>query len=147
MIKLATLAAAPLLTLPLLVTLERAAADREAVERAVEDYVEALYDVKPELSERSVHPALQKLGCWRPDGADAYGTPGVMTFEQLRDLAGHWNKDGRELTYDIQLLDVLDVTASAKLTADWGVDHMHLIKRDGQWKIVQILWQSHPPKG
>jgi hypothetical protein len=124
------------------------ASERAGVEQAVRDYVEALYQVKPELIERSVHPALEKIGLYRPSDATAYRTPGKMTFEQLRELAGAWNKDGREgkdLAYEVQVLDVLDVTASAKLSAKWGVDYMHLAKSDGRWKIVQILWQSHPP--
>lgn len=122
--------------------------ERAGVEQAVRDYVEALYQVKPELIERSVHPALEKMGLYRPADATAYRTPGKMTFEQLRELAGAWNKDGREgkdLTYEVQVLDVLDVTASAKLSAKWGVDYMHLVKLDGRWKVAQILWQSHPP--
>ena len=122
--------------------------ERAAVEQAVRDYVEALYQVKPELVERSVHPALEKIGLYRPADSAAYRTPGKMTYDQLRELAGYWNKDGKEgkdLTYQVQVLDVLDVTASAKLTAKWGIDYMHLAKSDGRWKIVQILWQSHPP--
>ena len=120
-------------------------AEHAAVERAVRDYVEGIYQVKPELIERSVHPALEKFGTWRPDGQAEYRIPGKMTFEQLVALAGSWNAEGREgLTYEIEVLDALDVTASAKLTADWGIDYMHLMKRDGTWKIVQVLWQSKP---
>jgi hypothetical protein len=121
--------------------------ERAAVERAVRDYVEALYQVKPELIERSVHPALEKMGLYRPADAAGYRTPGKMTYEQLHELAGLWNKDGKEgkdLAYDVQVLDVLDVTASAKLSAKWGIDYMHLVKTGAGWKIVQILWQSHP---
>ena len=138
------------LVLPLssLATNREQAAEREGVERAVRDYVEALYQVKPELIERSVHPALEKMGLSRPADAAAYRTPGKMTFDQLRELAGAWNKDGREgkdLTYEVDVREVMDVTASARLAAKWGVDHMHLAKSEGRWKIVQILWQSHPP--
>ena len=39
-----------------------ASADRAAVERAALDYVEGVYEVKPELIERSVHPDLAKVG-------------------------------------------------------------------------------------
>ncbi len=122
--------------------------EREAVERAVLDYVEALNHVNPELIDRSVHRGLEKLGMWRPEESTEYRLPGKMTFDQLRDLASHWNAGGvrgDDLTHRIELLDVMDVTASAKLTADWGIDHMHLMKRDGRWQIVQVLWQSHPP--
>ena len=129
-------------------TASGSAADREAVERAVRDYVEAIYQTKPELIERSVHPALEKMGMYRPDQSTAYRLPSKMTFEQLRDLAANWNKDGsqgKDLTYEVDVREVMDVTASARLGAKWGVDHMHLTKSDGRWRIVQILWQSHPP--
>ncbi|MDH3628431.1 MAG: nuclear transport factor 2 family protein [Acidobacteriota bacterium] len=36
--------------------------DHAGVERAVLDYVEGLYELKPELIKRSVHPDLQKFG-------------------------------------------------------------------------------------
>lgn len=136
------------LSLPSLAPRRAPTGEREAVERAAKDYVEALYQAKPELIERSVHPALEKMGLYRPDDQKAYRTPGKMTFEQLRDLAGQWNKDGQQgqdLAYEVQVLDMLDVTACVKLTAKWGIDYMHLVKSGDGWKITQILWQSHPP--
>lgn len=48
---------------------------------------------------------------------------------------------------EVAVLEVLDQTAVAKVTAMWGIDYMLLGKYDGRWKIVQIRWQSHPPKG
>ena len=44
------------------------------------------------------------------------------------------------------MIEVMNQTATSKVVADWGIDHMQLGKYDGQWKIVNILWQSHPPK-
>ncbi len=57
-------------------------------------------------------------------------------------------RDGKRDTTrrDIAILDVLDQTAVVKLTASWGIDYMFLGKYDGEWKITQILWQSHPPR-
>ena len=123
--------------------------DRGAVEDAVRDYVEGLYLVKPEWIKRSVHPAVEKIGTYKLEGESNYHEPGKMTFGQLVDLAGRWNKDGKQgekLKYDIRVLDVMDVTASAKLTAKWGIDYMQLIKRDGRWQIIHVLWQSQPTK-
>jgi hypothetical protein len=45
---------------------------------------------------------------------------------------------------DIIVFDVLDQTASAKLTAYWGVDYLLLAKRDGRWMVTHVLWQSPP---
>jgi hypothetical protein len=121
--------------------------DRAAVRQAATDYLEALYKVQPELIERSVHPTLVKRGFFKKD-ANAPYAESPMTYEQLLKLAGSWNKDGKRNTSirDVAVLEVLDQTAVAKVTASWGIDYMLLGKYDGRWKIVQILWQSHPPK-
>ena len=122
--------------------------DRAAVKRAVLDYVEAIYEVKPELIKRSVHPDLKKLGFWRSEGDEQFKPGSAMTFDQLHELASTYNKDGRipePAIKKIEVFDVMDKIATAKLTADWGSDYLHLVKQDGNWKILQIVWQS-PPK-
>jgi Putative lumazine-binding len=123
------------------------AADKEAVRLAALDYLEAIYNVQPERIERSVHTTLVKRGFYKKDASTPY-VEMPMTYEQLVKLAGNWNKDGKRDTSikEVAVLDVLDQTAIAKVTASWGIDHMLLGKYDGRWKIVQILWQSHPPK-
>lgn len=122
--------------------------DKISVERAVLDYVEGVYDVKPELIERGVHPDLKKFGFWRPDDEDQFKPGSPMTFKQLRDLAATYNKDGRipkDAPKKIEVLDVMGKIASAKLTAAWGTDYFQLIKEDGKWRILHVVWQS-PPK-
>ena len=124
-----------------------AAGDREAVERAVLDYVEAVEQGRPELIERGVHADLAKFGFYRenPD-ADFRIIP--MTFDQLVELAADMKKQGyvpEDAVHTVEIFEVLDLTASVKLTAFWGIDYMHLAKYDGEWKIVQVLWQSPPP--
>lgn len=121
-------------------------AEREGVEAAVRDYVEGLYLVDPARIERSVHPDMWKRGFYRQDGQYKLAP---MKFDQLVALAGRWNKEGRvdpaKAPKKIEVFDVLDKTASAKLTADWGIDYFHLGKVDGKWMIMNVLWQSPPP--
>lgn len=121
--------------------------EREAVKVAVLDYVEAIYQAQPDRIQRSVHTDLAKRGYYRKSGEQTF-TSEPMTYQQLFDLAGRWNKDGKRpiATYpkDVVVYDVLNQTATAKLTAMWGVDYMHLAKYDGKWKIVNILWQETP---
>lgn len=119
--------------------------DREAVKQAVLDYVEALYEADPARIERSIHRDLFKLGFER----DKDGTykPYKMTYQELYDLAARWNKSGRipkNSKKEIVVYDVADQTASAKLTAMWGIDYLHLAKFDGKWMITDILWQTPP---
>ena len=121
--------------------------EREAVKQAVLDYVEGVYEVKPERIERSVHPDLAKRGFFIKKGETVY-SPHIMTYQELVELAKNYNKNGRvpkDAPKEIVIFDVSDQTATVKLTALWGIDYMHLAKYDGKWKIINVLWQS-PPK-
>lgn len=120
--------------------------DKEAVRQAALDYIESLYEVNPAKAERSVHPDMAKRGFSVKKGETAY-TPRVMTFAQLIELAKNYNKNGtvpKDAPKEVVVFEVSDQTASAKITAIWGIDYLHLAKYEGKWKIINILWQSHP---
>ena len=121
-------------------------ADRLAIERAVLDYVEGIYEVKPERIDRGVHLQMAKRGFTR--GQNGTYRESTMNFAELRALAGRWNAQGRvnpkTAKKEVVVLDMLDQTASVKLVASWGTDYMHLARYDGEWKIVNVLWQVPP---
>ena len=125
-----------------------ATGDRAAVHQAALDYVDGIYNSDVTRIERSVHPQLTKRGFWRDDPSKPWGAQTTMTYEQLLNVARTWNaKKDRDLSIKkVEVLDVLDQTAVAKITANWGIDYMHLAKYDGQWKIINIVWQAHPAK-
>ncbi len=121
----------------------------EGVMAAVLDYVEGIYEVQPDRIRRSVHPTLRKIGYMSRDGENYQSAP--MTFDELVELAGGWNASGevdaKTALKEVEILDVMNKTASAKLTAVWGVDLMHLVEIDGRWMIINVLWQTPPPDG
>ena len=126
---------------------QEANADREAVRQAVLDYVEGIYNVEPQRIERSVSPNLAKMGFYRPPADTAYRPARAMAYQQLVEIARNYNKEGKlrkDAPKTIEIYEVLDQTATVKLTAEWGIDFMHLAKMDGKWMIVNVLWQSHP---
>lgn len=123
--------------------------DRDGVHQAVLDYVEGVYNVDPSRIERSVHPKLAKTGFYRGQKDETYRPASNMTFEQLKDVARNWNKDGKlrkDAPKEITVFEVLDQTATAKLVAEWGIDYFHLAKFDGKWMIINVIWQSPPKK-
>lgn len=124
--------------------------DQQGVHEAIEDYLEGLYQVAPERIERSVSKSLVKFGYWRDSPEKEYvGYP--MSYDQLMRLAASWNV-GNKMKLDdstpreIAVLDVLNKTAVAKLTAHWGIDYFQLEKVEGKWMIRHIIWQGHPGK-
>lgn len=120
----------------------------KAVENAILDYVEALYLVDSTRIIKSVDPKLRKIGYWYNPKEKAYRDNLEMTHQQLVLLAARWNSDydqaDENSPKEIEIFDVNSKTASAKLTAVWGIDLFHLAKVDNQWKIVNVIWQSQP---
>lgn len=134
------------------VAVTQAREDRAAVIEAVENYVDAFYTAAPKLLDKAIAKDLHKIGFWRPSPEEPFSDVMTMTFDEAKELAGKWNRDGQQgggnsLESTIQILDVADKTAAAKLTALWGVDYIHLAKQDGEWRMVQVLWQSPPVEG
>ncbi len=122
--------------------------DRAAVKQAAMDYIESVYNVNPGQVERSVHPELVKRGFFARQGEAKYSA-NAMTYAELVELAKTYNTKGRipkDAPKDVVVFDVVDQTASVKVTAAWGIDYMHLAKYEGKWKIINILWQSPPKK-
>ena len=123
------------------------ALDRAGVERAALDYLEGFYEGSEEKIRRGVHPDALKFGFMMDDGA-YQRIP--MSFEQMIAFANDVKASGRFPPADapkrVELLDVLDQTAAAKVYAWWGSDYLLMAKYDDEWKIVQVLWQSPPPR-
>ncbi len=42
----------------------------------------------------------------------------------------------------VEVLDILNAIASAKVTAWWGTDYILLSKQDDKWMIEQVLWEG-----
>lgn len=127
---------------------EPSATDEEQVRRACLDYAESAYLMKPEYIEKSVHPEVVKVGYIRRGDAEEYGVH-PMNHQQLKDLVAKWNESGRfgpDSRKDVEVLDLSDATACAKLSAEWGVDYFNLAKFDGRWQIIQVIWQTYPPE-
>ena len=116
----------------------------KAIKQAVLNYVSALYDMKPELIDESVSPKLSKVGYMPAEGSDGL-VEDWMSFEQLKELAGHLNKDGMfdpaTAPRNVSILDHTDMIANVKLDAAWGIDYIHLSRNSGKWMIMNVIWE------
>lgn len=65
-------------------------------------------------------------------------------LEYAEDVKAKGNYPDKDAPKRVEILDVLDQTAVAKVYAWWGSDYMTLAKYDGKWMIVQVLWQTEP---
>jgi hypothetical protein len=120
--------------------------DRQGVEKAVLNYVEAFYEADTTKAYESVATFLAKRGYYT--GKNGELREATMSFDQLISLSKRW-KQTQQITPEtpkkITVFEILDKTASAKLEAKWGIDYFHLAKLNGKWMIINVLWQD-PPK-
>jgi len=123
---------------------------KEEVASAVTDYVDAFYYGDTAKIHRSIAANVVKYGYYKPKNKTAYeGEP--MSFKEMIDYAATVHKKGpnpnvEKFPKKIEVFDVQDQTAAAKLTAWWGTDYILLAKLNNKWMITQVLWQSPPPK-
>lgn len=130
--------------------LSRAQRAKEEVVNAVKDYVDAFYYGDTAKIHRSISVNVVKYGYYIPKGKTIYeGEP--MSFKEMIDYAAGVKKRGpnpnvEKLPKKIDVFDVQDQIASARLTAGWGTDYLLLAKLNDRWMITHVLWQSPPPK-
>lgn len=140
----------PCLALIICSSLAQAQTANDEVSNAVKDYVDAFYYGDTSKIHRSISMNVVKYGYYIPKGKMIYeGEP--MSFKEMIDYAAGVNKRGvspnvEKFPKKIEVFDVQDQTASAKLTAWWGTDYILLAKLEGRWMITHVLWQSPPPK-
>ena len=124
--------------------------DREAVRRAVLDYVEGFYEGDSAKLARSVRPEIFKYGFWKARDSTRYAGE-QMKYPEFFDYARRVKERNRQAPPTapkvVDVYDVQDQTASAKLTASWGTDYLLLGKYDGRWMISSVLWQGPPVVG
>jgi hypothetical protein len=114
------------------------------VEKALNNYLDALYEAKPELIRESIHPKLGKYGFYRPAKDAPFGKMGQMTYERLEKLAGEWNAAKKPIAVPkkAEVIAVHERIALGKVSAEWGFDYCQLVKEEGKWMIINIIWQS-----
>jgi hypothetical protein len=125
---------------------EPLSAEFELIKQTVLGYIEAWYKGEPERGERSLHPELAKR-IVRLDPKTGQNTLEPMSASTLAKRWGSGDGKSTPKKHQLKKVTILDVygnMASVKLeTAAW-VDYMHLAKFNGEWVIINILWELKP---
>lgn len=116
------------------------------VERACLDYLEGFYEGDTSKLIRSLKPSLYKIGYWENEKTGKYEYEGNMTWQQAIDYAKRVyekkNFAKKEAPKKVEIFNIMNNIAAAKVTAWWGVDYLLLAKQGDQWLIEQVLWEG-----
>lgn len=120
------------------------AQDSMEIKQAALDYIESQHNGNPEQFERSAHPRMVKR-TFRVNKKTQKEYLGETFTDAMVLLAETYNQNGDKFpenpTKEVIILDIFDKTASVKLIADDWIDYMHIVKLEGKWQIVNVLWQ------
>jgi len=121
------------------------AADSAGIRQAALDYIDGYWEGNAERMERTLHPDLAKrIVRTAPSGQSGLQQMSAMTLVQITRAGGGRNVPAAQRRSDVRILDIYYNAASVRIDAGLWVDYLQVGKWNGQWKIVNVLWEMPP---
>ena len=120
---------------------EATPADSAAIRQTALDYIEGYYEGDASRMTRALHPDLVKRIVRVQNGTAGLAE---MTAQELIDgTAAGWGTrvPAEARRSDVVILDVFRNVASVRVDAHAWIDYMQIARMDGEWKIVNVLWE------
>ncbi|UYP44063.1 hypothetical protein NEF87_000348 [Candidatus Lokiarchaeum ossiferum] len=109
----------------------------EKIKKTALNYVEGWYSADSKRMEKALHSKLVKRRFVSPQEIWDVNTPWMIeATEEGRGKIDDINQGKKEVT----ILDYYNNIASVKIISDKFVDYLHMVFIQGEWKIVDVLW-------
>jgi hypothetical protein len=120
------------------------ASDSTAIRATALDYIDGWWSGDSRRMASALHPELVK----RIRGASASGDhEWIDTMGASRLVDGTARGGGKETSAadrrsEVRILDIFQNTASVRVDAGRWIDYMHMVKWNGRWVILNVLWEN-----
>ena len=117
-----------------------------AITKTALDYIESWYTGDAARMEHALHPELAKrmISTDPKTGRSQFNHTGAMTLVQrTREGGGKKTPQDRQLK-EIAILDRYNNAAVVKIVASDWIDYLEVAKFNGEWKIINVLWELKP---
>ena len=121
----------------------QSAADSTALVAAAKDYIEGWYSGDAGRMTRALHPELVK----RIHSYDTTSKRWIVDNQGATRLINGTARGGGTRTpkerqrTDVRILDVFRNTAVVRVDAGDWIDYLNLVREDGRWLILNVLWE------
>jgi hypothetical protein len=116
--------------------------DSLAIKQAAMNYIEGYYEGNAERMEKALHPELAKR-IVRTDpqsGRQRFDQMSSLTLINITKAGGGKSIPQDQRIFEFRILDITGNHASVKTVAKGFFDYIHMAKWNGEWKIVNVLW-------
>lgn len=122
-----------------------AAEDSAGIRRAAMDYIEGWYAGDGARMARALHPELAKRMVYTaPNGRSMLNQMSAMSLVDGTAAGGGKQTPPEKRQEDFSILDLYRNAAVAKIVASDWIDYLQLARWNGEWKIVNVLWELKP---
>ena len=120
--------------------------ESDAIKKTALDYIQGWYADDPARMERALHSELAKrmVSTDAMTGRSLLNQMSAMTLVQrTREGIGKKIPEDRQLK-EVTILDRFNNAAVVKVVASDWVDYLEVAKFNGEWKIINVLWELKP---
>jgi hypothetical protein len=118
----------------------QSAADSAAIIAPALDYIEGWERADTSRMARGLFPNLTKVGVMEMNGRLE-----LMTMDKAHLVRNTGLPRPSDPAFDgrgrARILDIFQDIATVRVSFDGWVDHVQVARIDGEWKIVNVLWQ------
>jgi len=120
--------------------------DESAIRKTALDYIEGWYEGDAARMESALHPELAKRMIFTDPktGHSQFNHMGAMQLVQNTRHGGGSKTPKEQQTKDITILDRYNNAAVVKIVASGWIDYLEEAKVNGEWKIINVLWELKP---
>ena len=115
--------------------------EKAAIRQAALDYIEGWYEADAARMERALHKELAKRIVRTVGGKEQFSSLTKAQMVEATQKGGGKNRPADSRNIKVEVLDVYRDIASVRSECADFVDYLQLAKSEGQWKIVNVLWQ------
>jgi Putative lumazine-binding len=121
--------------------------DLKTIEKIVRDYCIGFYEIDGKKVQDTCHPTLSKRSVEKPENVN-FDFFKLITWEEIEILGEtfnkHWGFDPETARCDVEVYEIRDNVAIAKMTGSVWFDYFQLMRVNGEWSIVNIMYESLP---
>lgn len=117
--------------------------EKAAIRQAALDYIEGWYEADAARMDRALHKDMVKRIVFAAGGTEKVTTLTKAQMVEATEKGGGKDRPAETRNIKVDILDAYRDIANVRTECADYIDYLQLVKSEGPWRIVNVLWQYH----